>query len=99
MKIDLSTLRPVQISDRKLPIGEIPISVRSDLEDTSSQNPIRHGISVLMNLVRFVSIRRPMTFFGLGGSLVFVLGIGVCICVCTCIGICITATSNKAYNT
>lgn len=56
----------MQISDRKLAIGEIPISVRYDLEDTSSQNPIRHGVSVLMNLVRFISIRRPMTFFGLG---------------------------------
>ena len=69
----------MQVSDRKLPIGEIPISVRYDLEDTSSQNPIRHGISVLMNLVRFVSIRRPMTFFGIGGGLIFAVGIAVCI--------------------
>ena len=69
----------MQVSDRKLSIGEIPISVRYDLEDTSSQNPIRHGISVLMNLVRFVSIRRPMTFFGIGGGLIFAVGIAVCI--------------------
>ena len=67
----------MQISDRKLAIGEIPISVRYDLEDTSSQNPIRHGVSVLMNLVRFISIRRPMTFFGLSGSFVLLVGIGV----------------------
>lgn len=65
----------MQISDRKLPIGEIPISVRYDLEDTSSQNPIRHGVSVLMNLVRFISIRRPMTFFGISGSLVLLVGL------------------------
>ena len=69
----------MQVSDRKLSIGEIPISVRYDLEDTSSQNPIRHGVSVLMNLVRFVSIRRPMTFFGIGGGLIFAVGIAVCI--------------------
>ena len=69
----------MQVSDRKLSIGEIPISVRYDLEDTSSQNPIRHGISVLMNLVRFVSIRRPMTFFGISGGLIFAVGIAVCI--------------------
>ena len=31
-----------------------PIPMGYDLEDTSSQNPIRHGISVLMNLVRCV---------------------------------------------
>ena len=67
----------MQVSDRKLSIGEIPISVRYDLEDTSSQNPVRHGVSVLMNLIRFVSIRRPMTFFGIGGCLVFVLGCAV----------------------
>lgn len=69
----------MQISDRKLAIGEIPISVRYDLEDTSSQNPIRHGVSVLMNLVRFISIRRPMTFFGLGGSLVLLVGLLICL--------------------
>ncbi|HJJ62382.1 MAG TPA: glycosyltransferase family 2 protein, partial [Methanocorpusculum sp.] len=69
----------MQISDRKLAIGEIPISVRYDLEDTSSQNPIRHGVSVLMNLVRFISIRRPMTFFGLGGGFVLLVGLGLCI--------------------
>ena len=69
----------MQISDRKLAIGEIPISVWYDLEDTSSQNPIRHGVSVLMNLVRFISIRRPMTFFGLGGGFVLLVGLGLCI--------------------
>lgn len=68
----------MQISDRKLSIGEIPISVRYDIDGTSSQNPVRHGVSVLMNLIRFISIRRPMVFFGCSGGLALLAGLAVC---------------------
>ncbi len=65
----------VQMSDHQLKVGEIPIKVRYDIDGTSSQNPFRHGITVLMNVLRFVTIRRPVTAFGIPG--VIILGIGV----------------------
>ncbi len=65
----------VQLCDRKMSIGEIPISVRYDIGDTSSQSPVKHGVSVLMNVVRFVTIRRPMTVFGVPGVVILVVGI------------------------
>ncbi|HJJ39521.1 MAG TPA: glycosyltransferase family 2 protein [Methanocorpusculum sp.] len=66
----------VQIAERKLPIGEISIEVRYDLEDTSSQNPIRHGVSVLSNLIRFITIKRPLLVFGTMGLAVILFSIG-----------------------
>ena len=65
----------VQMSDHRLKVGEIPIKVRYDINGTSSQNPFRHGVTVLMNVVQFVTIRRPVTAFGIPGSLIMVIGI------------------------
>jgi len=65
----------VQLSDHQLKVGEIPIEVRYDIDGTSSQNPFRHGITVLMNVVRFVTIRRPVTAFGIPGLIVLVIGV------------------------
>lgn len=65
----------VQLDSARMKIAEIPINVRYDLDGTSSQNPLRHGVSVLMNVVRFVTIRRPVLSFGLPGSLALFVGV------------------------
>ena len=67
----------MQIAERKLPIGEISIEVRYDLEDTSSQNPVKHGVSVLSNLIRFVTIKRPLFVFGIIGLIILLISIGL----------------------
>lgn len=66
----------IQISDHNLKIAEVPISVRYDIGGTSSQNPIQHGVGVLMNIIKLVSIRRPLVFFGIPGVLATLVGIG-----------------------
>lgn len=65
----------VQMSDHQLKVGEIPIKVRYDIDGTSSQNPFRHGITVLMNVLRFVTIRRPVTAFGIPGLIILIIGV------------------------
>ena len=65
----------VQMSDHRLKVGEIPIKVRYDIDGTSSQNPFRHGITVLMNVLRFVTIRRPVTAFGIPGLIILIIGV------------------------
>jgi len=65
----------VQLSDHQLNVGEIPIKVRYDIDGTSSQNPFRHGLTVLMNVLRFVTIRQPVTAFGIPGVIVLIVGI------------------------
>ncbi|WP_292405506.1 MULTISPECIES: glycosyltransferase [unclassified Methanoculleus] len=65
----------VQASDHRLKVAEVPIKVRYDIEDTSSQNPVSHGVGVLMNIVRLISLRRPLVFFGIPGVLFALIGI------------------------
>ncbi len=65
----------VQLNDAHMRIAEIPIDVRYDLQETSSQNPFRHGLSVLMDVARFVTIRRPVLVFGVPGGMILTVGI------------------------
>jgi glycosyltransferase involved in cell wall biosynthesis len=65
----------IQASDHRLKVAEVPIRVRYDIEGTSSENPVSHGVGVLMNIVRLISLRRPLVFFGIPGALFTGLGI------------------------
>jgi glycosyltransferase involved in cell wall biosynthesis len=66
----------IQISDHRLNVAEVPIQVRYDIEGTSSENPVSHGIEVLMNIVRLISLRRPLMFFGVPGLVITLFGLG-----------------------
>jgi hypothetical protein len=37
------------------------------VKDTSTHNPISHGIRVLYSVFQFVSLRHPLAFYGLPG--------------------------------
>jgi len=65
----------IQISDHRLQVAEVPIKVRYDIEGTSSENPVSHGVGVLMNIVRLISLRRPLVFFGIPGALFALIGV------------------------
>jgi glycosyltransferase involved in cell wall biosynthesis len=65
----------IQVADAGLVIAEVPITVRYDIEGTSSENPVSHGVGVLMNIVRLISLRRPLLFFGIPGSVFTVVGL------------------------
>ena len=66
----------IKISDNNFRVAEVPIRVRYDLEGTSSENPVSHGVGVLMNIVRLISLRYPLVFFGIPGLLFTLAGIG-----------------------
>lgn len=55
------------IGEYHLRVAEVPVRVRYDIEETSSQNPISHGFSVLGNIITFVGYRKPIWFFGVPG--------------------------------
>lgn len=57
-----------------LRISEVPISVTYS-KDTSTLNPIRHGMSVLMRISVMISERRPLMFFGALGTLCIMGGV------------------------
>lgn len=57
-----------------LKITESPISIRY-AKDSSTLNPIVHGFEVLSRIIAMISERRPLFFFGLGGTILSILGL------------------------
>jgi glycosyltransferase involved in cell wall biosynthesis len=65
----------IQIKDKNLSIAEVPIHVRYDLEDTSTQNPVKHGFLALYKIIGMISYRRPLPIFGIPGFLIVLIGL------------------------
>jgi len=65
----------IQIGAHDLKVAEEPIRVRYDIENTSSLNPLVHGLSVLSVIVRFISYKKPIWFFGIPGLLLTIFGV------------------------
>jgi len=55
-------------------IIEIPIVVLYN-GDTSTHNPISHGTSVIFSTMKYVSIEKPLSFYGIPGVILFSIGI------------------------
>ena len=54
-------------------ISEIPITISYE-GDTSSQNPITHGGGVILSTMKYVSIEKPLRFYGIPGLILFTIG-------------------------
>jgi hypothetical protein len=64
----------IQIAEKNLKIAELPINVRYDIEGTSSQNPLAHGVMVIYRLIGMISYRRPLPAFGIPGFILIIVG-------------------------
>lgn len=65
----------IQISDHNLTIVEVPINVRYDIEETSTEHPLKHGVAVLYNIIGMISYRRPLLAFGIPGTIMVTLAL------------------------
>jgi glycosyltransferase involved in cell wall biosynthesis len=54
----------MKASQSQLRILEVPITVRYGDLKTSTHNPMYHGMDVLASIVKLVSIRHPLLFYG-----------------------------------
>jgi len=70
----VSTEILLKISNRGLSVAEVPITISYN-GDTSKQQSVPHGVSVLMNTIKYVSIRHPIQFYGIPGLALIVAGI------------------------
>ena len=70
----VSTEILLKISNKGLSVAEVPITISYD-GDTSEQHSVPHGVSVLMNTLKYVSIRHPIKFYGIPGLALIVAGI------------------------
>ncbi|MDA4118182.1 MAG: glycosyltransferase family 2 protein [Thaumarchaeota archaeon] len=62
-------------SRQGLRIIEVPVSVRYGTGETSTHNPVYHTIDVLTSAIKLTSIRHPMTFYGIPGIVITLVGI------------------------
>ena len=69
----VSTEILLKISNKGLSIAEVPITVSYDGE-TSSEHPVPHGIAVLMNTLKFISVKHPIPFYGFPGIALVIIG-------------------------
>ena len=72
--MSVSTEILLKISNKGLSLAEIPITISYD-GDTSEHNPVSHGITVLANTIKYVSIKHPLKFYGIPGIVLIVAGI------------------------
>ena len=61
-------------AEADLKIVEVPITVRYDL-DGSTENPITHGIRVLLKIIKDTKFRKPFIFFTIVGFIIVLIGL------------------------
>ena len=61
-------------SRQGLRVMEVPVSVRYGIGKTSTHNPIYHTVDVLTSAIKLTSIRHPMTFYGIPGLVITLVG-------------------------
>jgi glycosyltransferase involved in cell wall biosynthesis len=71
--MSVSTEILLKISNKGLSVAEVPITVSYN-ENTSTEHPVPHGIAVLMNTLKFVSVKHPIPFYGFPGIVFVIIG-------------------------
>ncbi|AJM91246.1 glycosyltransferase family 2 protein [Nitrosopumilus piranensis] len=72
--MSVSTEILLKISNKGLSVAEVPVTI-SYQGDTSDQHSVPHGVSVLMNTLKYVSIKHPVQFYGIPGIVLLIAGI------------------------
>ena len=72
--MSVSTEILLKISNKGLSIAEVPITVSYEGE-TSSQHSVSHGVGVLVNTIKYVSIKHPLQFYGIPGVGLIIAGL------------------------
>lgn len=64
----------LQVKEHGLRIKEVPITCRYDIEDTSTHNPVVHGLKVLTSIITEIEYRKPLHYIGIPGLLLLFAG-------------------------
>lgn len=63
----ISTEILLRAGSKNLTITEVPITIKYDLENTSTHNFLSHGVGILFGVIQFISLKHPLIFYGLPG--------------------------------
>ncbi|MDO8726854.1 MAG: glycosyltransferase family 2 protein [Candidatus Methanoperedens sp.] len=67
----------MQINDHRLKIKEVEIHCSYDVERASTQNPVSHGIGVLLGVLKQIEFKKPLYFLTLPGIILSLSGFGL----------------------
>lgn len=67
----------MQIKEHDLKFKEVEIHCNYDVEDTSSQNPVSHGVKVLVHLLQDIELRKPLYYITVPGVIFMVVGFSI----------------------
>ena len=70
----ISTEILIKSSSLGFKIAEVPTEIQYE-GDTSSQNPVSHGTGVLLSTLKYISIERPLRFYGIPSFIFFAIGL------------------------
>lgn len=70
----VSTEILIKANKQKFNISEVPITIIYE-GDTSSQNTLSHGTSVILSTMKFISIEHPLKFYGIPGIIFLAIGL------------------------
>ncbi len=64
----------LQAEKEKFDVVEVPVNCRYRGLETSKHSPLRHGVSVIMSIVRLVVEEKPLIFLGIPGAISLLIG-------------------------
>lgn len=70
----VSTEILIKSNKENFKIVEVPIKILYE-GDTSTHNPVSHGLSVVMSTMKFISIDHPLKFYGIPGIIFLAIGL------------------------
>lgn len=70
----VSTEILIKANKKGFTIKEVPITVLYE-GNTSTHNPVSHGASVILSTMKFISIERPLKFYGIPGVIFLTIGL------------------------
>jgi hypothetical protein len=65
----------VKASEKNLMIAEVPVRIEYEGLKASKHNPIYHGLDILASTFKHLSIRHPLLFYGIPGTILLLAGI------------------------
>jgi glycosyltransferase involved in cell wall biosynthesis len=70
----ISTEILIKASKKDLKIIEVPIIINYE-GDTSTHNPVSHGVSVVLSTMKFTALDHPLKFYGIPGLIFLIVGL------------------------
>ena len=63
----------LRAKESSLLMKEVPITITYQVENPSTHHPISHGLGVLFRVLQFITLRHPLTFYGIAGIVMLVI--------------------------